>query len=489
MENEEIKFTQLANFQDKQKTAWFTLLKPECKYLLYGGAASGGKSYFLRWASIGLGMYYFAKYGIENVPIGLFSADYPTLKDRQVIKIKNEIPDFLGQIKESRDEGYAFMGSPKYGSFLVLLRNLDDPSKYKSAEFAAILVEELTENKESTFDDLRFRLRYGKINDVKFVGATNPGGVGHGFVKRKWVTPDAKSPDHEQDRFFFVPARYADNSYTTEEYVKQLSSLPDAKRRAYMEGDWDIFSGQVFEEWRRERHTLADPEYPVELCEKKIGFDWGYNNPGCAIWEAFTPDGRAYAYRELYQNKTEPQEWANQIKIFLQVEKVSEVVLPHDCFSMLGGNETVASIFENTWKDLGAFRPFIVRGNTMGTIAVQNRVTITHNYLRDAPDGKPYFQVLNRCENLIRTIPELVYSKDRLEMIDKAGEDHAFDAASIALMRHWEVMVASGAVKESGPTKPSKTFELNERGEIQSPDFWAAMKDQNLKLGKTWENN
>src|SRR5581483_756671 len=141
-----MKFTQLANFQDKQLTAWYTLLNPKCKYLLYGGAASGGKSYFLRWAAIGLGMYYYTKFGFERVPIGLFSADYPTLKDRQVIKMKQEIPSFLGQVRESRDEGYAFIGAPEYGSFLILLRNLDDPSKYKSAEFAAILVEELTEN-------------------------------------------------------------------------------------------------------------------------------------------------------------------------------------------------------------------------------------------------------------------------------------------------------------------------------------------------------
>ena len=138
---QEIPFTQLANFQPKQLEAWYTLLNPECKYLLYGGAASSGKSFFLRWASIGLGMYYFAKYKIRNITLGLFSSDYTTLKDRQVIKMKNEIPSYLGEIKEFRDEGYAFLGAKAYGEFLVLLRNLDDPTKYKSAEFAAILVE------------------------------------------------------------------------------------------------------------------------------------------------------------------------------------------------------------------------------------------------------------------------------------------------------------------------------------------------------------
>ena len=105
-----VNFTELADFQPRQEDAWFTLMDPLCKYLLYGGAAYGGKSYWLRWTAIGLGMYYYAKYGIKNVPIGLFSEDYPTLKDRQVVKMKHEIPPFVGKVVESRDEGYAFIG-------------------------------------------------------------------------------------------------------------------------------------------------------------------------------------------------------------------------------------------------------------------------------------------------------------------------------------------------------------------------------------------
>src|SRR3990167_6986463 len=151
-------FQQLAQFQLKQLEAWNKLFDNQCKYLLFGGAAGGGKSYFLRWAAMGLGMYYSAKYGIKNVPIGLFSEDYPTLKDRQIRRIKLEFPLKIGELREYRDEGLAFVA--KNDLFTILLRNLDDPSKYASAEFAAILVEELTKNPVETFDDLRFRLRY-----------------------------------------------------------------------------------------------------------------------------------------------------------------------------------------------------------------------------------------------------------------------------------------------------------------------------------------
>src|SRR5438309_41258 len=130
--NEELYFTDYAQFQPKQIEAWDALLNPQTKYLLYGGAAYGGKSYFLRWAMIGLGMYYYEKYGYKNVQLGLFSEDYPTLKDRQVVRIKHEIPSELGKLVDSRDEGYAFVASQDIGAFIVYLRNLDDPSKYAS---------------------------------------------------------------------------------------------------------------------------------------------------------------------------------------------------------------------------------------------------------------------------------------------------------------------------------------------------------------------
>lgn len=195
-----IDFPKLANFQPKQLEAWLTLLKPETKYELYGGAAAGGKSYFLRWAALGLALYFWQKYHIKGIPIGLFSEDYPTLKDRQISRIKKEFPRWMGELKESRDEGYLFQIRNELGGGMILLRNLDDPSKYASTEFAGEFVEELTKNPRDTFDDLRFRLRYPGIPEVKFAGATNPGSVGHGWVKSLWVKPDDIDPDKEADR-------------------------------------------------------------------------------------------------------------------------------------------------------------------------------------------------------------------------------------------------------------------------------------------------
>lgn len=447
-----MKFTELANFQDKQLQAWYTLMDPQCKYLLYGGAASGGKSYFLRWAAIGLGMYYFSKYGVKNVPIGLFSADYPTLKDRQVIKMKNEIPPMLGMIRESRDEGYAFIGSPEYGSFLVLLRNLDDPSKYKSAEFAAILVEETTENPETTFEDLRFRLRYGDIKDVKFIAVTNPGGVGHGWVKRKWVKPDPQFPDEEPDRFFFIQSLPTDNKYTTDEYLKQLRSLPEAKRRAYLDGDWDIFEGQYFSEWRDKLHVCL-PFIPLKTNVIVGGMDWGRTKPfsfHLAEVSRVNLNGvvfyRVKVFCEVYGTEKTPAEWWDVIKEKLKIynlEPKDITWIQADPAMFTKGQDGSISIKDQFIKANDEFGRKIKPGSNDRIGGWENY----HTWLGIAPDGIPYYQVSSDCPNLIRTLPELVHDELKVEDVDTQGEDHAPDDQRYMLKKIKHIDAVGAAIK------------------------------------------
>lgn len=479
---------ELAGFQPKQNTAYNELLFNHiCKYLLYGGAAYGGKSYFLRWSAVALASHYYEETGIMNIPIGLFSEDYPTLRDRQLIKIEREFPAWLGDIKESQIYGLSFMARPKYGGWIILLRNLDDPSKYSSVEFAAILVEELTKNKRATFDDLRSRMRFPGIPDPKFVGATNPGEIGHGWVKSLWIKPDMRFPDPEQERFVFISAKYGDNKFTTPAYVKQLEGITDPqKRRALMEGDWDIFEGQVFSEWRDLYHTIKRIDYPLNLCKRILCFDWGYNHPGVALWLAFTPENRfgisrCFVYRELYQNGKTPEEWASDLYEHTSLEKVDYMVLPHDCFNKTGGYQSIATVF---YDKLGIS---IVKGRTLEKDARLNRAAITHGYLSFAADQRPYMQVHASCVNTIRTLPELVYSKTNVEDVDKAaGNDDCYDALSLGLM----TAVTLGDT--AGPVKPEKTkvpitssgmpiWIPQEDGSIQAPDFWDEFKKKVAK--------
>lgn len=308
----DLKFSEIANYQPKQKVAEETLFDPECKYLLYGGAVGGGKSYWLRWTALELALYYYHKYGIKGGTIGLFSEDYPTLKDRQISKIRMEFPESLGTLKSTQTGGLGFYINEDLGGWVILLRNLDDPSKYASSEFAAIGVEELTKTPRETFDALRHRLRFPGIKDTKFFAATNPGGVGHAYVKQLWV--DRDSTDPEQDSFFYVPASYRDNEYIdTESYEKQLSGLPEELRKALMEGDWNLVAGQAFNELTERKHII-DPITLPDDTRYFAGYDHGFNHPYSFILFAVTPDGGVYVIKHLTGRLKRPDEIVKEIK-------------------------------------------------------------------------------------------------------------------------------------------------------------------------------
>lgn len=187
-------------------------------------------------------MYYYSKYGLKGVRAGVFCEDYPSLNDRHLTKIRFEFPDWLGKYNEAKHE---FTLAPKWGSGIIAFRNLDDPGKYLSVEFAVIAIDEINRNPKSVFDMLRSRHRWPGIRDVKFLAGCNP--LGEAWVKNMWVKRLFPPDEKEQYEFVFVPALPTDNPHLPQEYYKSLESLPEVQRKAYLEGNWDAFDESMDE--------------------------------------------------------------------------------------------------------------------------------------------------------------------------------------------------------------------------------------------------
>lgn len=419
---------ELAHLLPKQNLALDAMYRYE--YVLFGGAAGPGKSYLLRWAALHLLIEYFNA-GFEGVHVGLFSENYPELADRQISKIKLEFPRALGQLKRTDAEGLHFALRPEYGGGVLALRNLDDPERYLSAEFAGIFVDELTRNKREVFDILRMRKRWPGVTKTVFMGATNPRGIGHGFVKKLWVDHDFSGDDRvlNPEGFAFIRALPRDNPHLSQEYWDTLDSLPAYLRKAYRDGDWSIFEGQAFPTFSRVVHVKRP--FPIQReWGRWVGLDWGYDHPMAAHWLARIPRGsrieipgeapftaarpHTVVYREFVKDHLIAQRQALAIKEMSYGEAIAGVHASPDMWSVRGQSDALCVADE-----YAAVGVNLTRANN-DRIAGVGRI---HRAL-DHELGEPELWILDTCPQLIEWLPNALVDPARPEdVLKQAGDD------------------------------------------------------------------
>lgn len=333
------------------------------------------------------------------------------------------------------------------GSFIqfAYLNTLADIYNYSSIEMNLLIFDEVTQFTGEEYEFLKTRVRTGDDRPLRVLCASNPGDIGHNYFKERFISSSDPNVhyvpeqvyeevirDEETDEEYtatrvFIPAKVQDNpnEHIKRDYRRHLNTIADPQlRRALLYGDWDTFMGRVYTEWAPEIHVL--PELPeglkIEDCSCFIGFDWGYHDPAVATWIAYAPENllgvrHLYAYREIHEVGKTPQWWARTIADIISNEPIEYMILPHDCFSHLGGNKTIA----NTFADYDV--PY-VRADSMTHAAKMHRIALLHQLLTLADDKVPYLQFLENCSNNIRTIPTLPYSKTRPEEIDDKADDH-----------------------------------------------------------------
>jgi len=332
-----------------------------------------------------------------------------------------------------------------------------DVFRYQSAQIHVLLIDELTHFKQEWYDYLKTRVR-GRIK-LRIMSCSNPGNIGHGWVKKYFVDNGdqkiIKSPDTIDPMTGdvipgktrqYIKAIIDDhpNKAFRQQYTQTLENITnDRLRRALRWGDWNTFEGQVFMEWDERIHvihrlpTWTDKDGNLvdilSVSMKFVGHDIGRRDPGVAIWVAVAPENEQgvihyYAYREIHEQYRDAKQWASTIKEIIVDEPIEYVVLPHDAFAIgHGASRDYASEFSD------ADIPY-VRANSLARSSRMHRQNLLHQLLQISPDGTPYLQVLDTCPNIIRTLPDLSYSTTIREEIDKNADDHDYDALTYDLM-------------------------------------------------------
>lgn len=339
-----------------------------------------------------------------------------------------------------------------------------DRIKYQGQAYDYIAFDELTHFSWEEYSYLFSRNRPNGPGTRVYIRSTaNPGGIGHGWVKERfitaappmtpvretvtWTRPDGVSEERTQARIF-VPSTVFDNKALLDndpQYIQRLASMPDAERRALLYGDWDTFSGQVFTEWRndpehyRDRvntHVIEPFLIPAEWTIW-CGLDWGYSRPFSVGWYAVDGERRMYRIRELYGCtgepnvgvKWEPSEVARAIRRIeaedpnLRGRTIRRVGDPAIWGS--DGTESIGALMERE-------RVYFDKGDHS---RIDGKMQVHHRLAFDE-QGHAMLYVFDSCKHFIRTVPALVYDETDVEDIDTDGEDHIYDELRYVCMQN-----------------------------------------------------
>lgn len=422
---------------------------------LYGGAAGGGKSDALLTEAL------------RQVHIGhyrglILRKTYPQLSE--LIDRSRELYTKAYPKATYNDSKHCWIFPSGAKIYFGAMQHTKDRINYQGKRYDFIAFDELTHFTWEEYSYMFSRNRPSGGGTRCYIRATtNPGGIGHGWVKERFITaappltpiktivqavgPDGKLIEMERSRIF-VPSTVFDNEELLKNdpnYLANLSLLPDKEKKALLYGDWDSFAGQVFSEWRNDPARYTDRRFthvikPFEIPKSwKIyrGFDFGYSRPFAVEWIAIDHDGRAYVIAELYGCtgtpnegvRYTPQQIAERIKrmenehINLKGRKIRGIADP--AISKAETGESIADMFASQ----GVFFDYGDNERLAGKMQFHYRFAFDD-------EGIPMMYVFDNCPGFIRTIPALVYDSVNVEDIDSSGEDHIYDCVRYVLMEN-----------------------------------------------------
>lgn len=399
----------------------------------YGGAKGGGKSKGLQLIMLLRRLQYPGSHG------AIFRRTYGELEGNHIRPLFESFPALKGYWNESKK----LLTLPN-GSTLQFCHcnNENDVDLYQGREFHDLAIDEAGQWTEPMFRKLLGSNRSSKAGiRARAMLTGNPGGIGHGWLKRLFIEKRFNDRERPED-YAFVQALVDDNSALIEndpDYVHRLNSEPnEALRKAYRYGDWDIFAGQYFQEISKEIHFIKPFTIPAHW--NRFGaYDYGYNHPAAFGWFAVDEDGNAYLYRELIQGQLRVDQFALELNSHRDTSDLYPIVAGHDCWTNKStlrddaNPPTVAEEFQRHGINLKRAVIDRIQG------AAQLR-----SYLawKGRPGNKPRFYIFDTCPISFDTISRMIHDPDRVEDVlkvdanegDHTTGDDAYDMVRYGLM-------------------------------------------------------
>ncbi len=393
--------------------------------VLFGGAAGGGKSYG------------------QTADALIFALKYPG--SRQII-FRRTLPELEKSIIRTALEMYprdiySYRRNDHTGTFVngstvefAYCDNEDDVYRYQSAEYDVKRFDELTHFTERMYLYMISRCRGVNGYPKQIKSSTNPGGIGHSWVKKRFISlcPPDKTVKADGMTRLFLPSRLSDNRFLIRadpQYKRRLEALDDRDRRALLDGDWDIEEGRFFTQFCRAVHVIS-PFSPPPRWRKYISLDYGLDMLA-AYKIALDDNGRAYVTGEVYEGKDNGgdglivSQAAAEIKRLCDRDEIRAVYAPPDLWSRQkdSGSSIADLFFQN-----GVRLTRVASARRAGWLELKEWLKVE----KDELGGKTArLKIFDCCKNLIRSLS--LIQCDSADPTDCATRPHELTHAPDAL--------------------------------------------------------
>lgn len=424
---------------------------------LFGGAAGGGKSY----GQLVDGLLYALKYKKSKQII--FRSTFADL-EKSLIRVSLDIyPLSIADYNSSKHTWKFNNGSIIDFGYIQYEK---DVYQYQSAEYDVIRFDELTHFTEFMYTYMISRCRGANPYPKRIKSSTNPGGVGHSWVKERFIDIGEPNTIHtckletgEEVTRIFIPSLVTDNKFMLEydpDYIKRLDALPEKERKALKYGDWDIYDGMFFPEFKRRIHVIEPFQIP-EHWNRYIAMDYGLDM-FAVLFIAIDTKGKAYVYNEIHKSNLIVSEARQTLKSIMRNYKYKYIYAPPDLWNR--NRDTGKSTAELFWEG-GIDLTKASNNRIAGWLNVKEWLKIRK--VRNEQTGELYedsdLKIFSNCINLIKYLPQLQH--DEKEPNDVATEPHEPTHITDAL-RYF-------CVSRTAPTKEVKNVEKTFNFDFEKP--------------------